>query len=107
YGVLRVKEYGTPGTDTHLRRLVHGTIMHGEQNMHGELRTRPTTYYEPPSGIGAALLSKQDHPARVGVIGLGAGTLAAYGRRGDVYRFYDINPRVVQLAQSEFTYLSD
>jgi hypothetical protein len=43
----------------------------------------------------------------VGVIGLGTGTIAAYGREGDVYRFYDIDPRVVKLARQEFTYLAD
>jgi spermidine synthase len=44
---------------------------------------------------------------RVGVIGLGTGTLAAYGRKGDTYRFYDINPRVIDVASREFTYLVD
>jgi SAM-dependent methyltransferase len=107
YGVLRVKEYGTPGETTHLRRLVHGTIMHGEQYQHPSQRTMLTTYYQPPSGVGAAILSKQDAPIRVGVIGLGAGTIAAYGRAGDVFRFYDIDPHVVELARSEFTYLAD
>ncbi len=107
YGVLRVKEYGSPGETTHLRRLVHGTIMHGEQYQHPSQRTMLTTYYQPPSGIGAAILSKQDAPIRVGVIGLGTGTIAAYGRAGDVFRFYDIDPHVIELARSEFTYLAD
>jgi len=106
YGVLRVKEYGSTG-DTHLRRLVHGTIMHGEQYMHGEKRAMLTTYYGEPSGIGAAIRSKQKGPLRVGVIGLGTGTIAAYGRRGDVFRFYDIDARVIEIARNEFTYLSD
>jgi len=43
----------------------------------------------------------------VGVVGLGAGTLAAYGRSGDAFRFYDINPKVVELARSEFSFLAD
>jgi len=106
YGVMRVKEYGT-GTETELRRLVHGTIMHGEQYMAPERRRELTTYYGEPSGIGAAIRSRQPGPVRVGVIGLGAGTIAAYGRKGDVYRFYDINARVIELAQSDFTYLAD
>ena len=55
YGVLRVKEYGTPGEPSHLRRLVHGVIMHGEQYLDRRARRRPTTYYQPTSGIGAAL----------------------------------------------------
>ena len=108
YGVLRVKEYGAEGTSYHLRRLVHGVIMHGEQNMVESERRKPTTYYMPSSGIGAAIEAKQAKgPVRVGVIGLGAGTLAAYGRKGDVYRFYDINPQVVAVARSEFTFLGD
>src|SRR5256886_8749129 len=60
------------------------------------------------SGIGLALLDARAHgPLRVGVVGLGAGTLAAYGTAGDVFRFYDINSGVVELARSEFTFLKD
>jgi hypothetical protein len=108
YGVLRVKEYGTPGDTSQLRRLVHGTIMHGEQYMHDSLRRQLTTYYETPSGIGAAILGKQaEGPVRVGIIGLGTGTIAAYGREGDVFHFYDIDAHVVAIARGEFTFLGD
>jgi SAM-dependent methyltransferase/MFS family permease len=107
YGVLRVKEYGTPGDESHLRRLVHGTIMHGEQYLAPSLRRMLTTYYTESSGIGLAIRSKQDHALRVGVIGLGTGTVAAYGRAGDTYRFYDINADVIGIARSEFTFLGD
>ena len=107
YGVLRVKEYGVPGEESHLRRLVHGTIMHGEQYMGATSRRQPTTYYQRTSGIGAALESKQDHPIKVGVIGLGTGTIAAYGRPGDVYRFYDIDANVIHIARTDFTFLGD
>jgi len=108
YGVLRVKEYGSPGEPSHLRRLVHGAIMHGEQYMYDGRRRLITTYYQETSGIGLAIKSRQDRgPIRVGVIGLGTGTIAAYGRQGDVYRFYDIDPRVVKLARQEFTFLAD
>src|SRR5207237_1993457 len=62
YGVLRVKEYGVPGDDSHLRRLVHGTIMHGEQYLSDANRRMLTTYYTETSGIGAAIHSKEDHP---------------------------------------------
>src|SRR6266850_3319102 len=83
YGVLRVKEYGYPGEDGHLRRLVHGAIMHGEQYQTGKWRTFITTYYQETSGIGAAIRSKQapsragepGAPLRIGVIGLGTGTI--------------------------------
>jgi SAM-dependent methyltransferase len=108
YGVLRVKEYGSPGEPSHLRRLVHGAIMHGEQYMYDGRRKLITTYYQETSGIGLAIKSREDRGAiRVGVIGLGTGTIAAYGRQGDVYRFYDIDPRVVRLAREEFTFLGD
>ena len=107
YGVLRVKEYGEPGDDSHLRRLVHGTIMHGEQYMSEARRRTPTTYYTETSGIAAAIRAKQDHPVRVGVIGLGTGTIAAYGRPGDVYRFYDIDANVIRIAREQFTFLAD
>ncbi|MBK8064866.1 MAG: fused MFS/spermidine synthase [Betaproteobacteria bacterium] len=108
YGVLRVKEYGTEGQPDHLRRLLHGVIMHGEQHMTGrDFRKTPTTYYQKTSGIGRAILAREDRPVRVGVIGLGVGTLAAYGRKGDVYRFYDINQAVVDVARTKFGYLAD
>ena len=107
YGVLRVKEYGSPGESSHLRRLVHGAIMHGEQYMSDDRRRFITTYYQETSGIGLAIKSRQPGPVHVGVIGLGTGTIAAYGRKGDVYRFYDIDPRVIKLAKEEFTFLAD
>jgi len=108
YGVLRVKEYGTPGEPDHLRRLLHGTIMHGEQYMTGAARKDLTSYYQVTSGVGKAIAAKQAKgPVRIGVIGLGTGTLAGYGRKGDVVRFYDINPAVVGIARDEFGYLGD
>jgi len=109
YGVMRVKEHGTPGATDHVRRLLHGVIMHGEQYLHPDFRGMVTTYYQHGSGVGAALLARRERPGamQVGVIGLGTGTLAAYGREGDRYRFYEINPRVADLALHEFTYLAD
>jgi SAM-dependent methyltransferase len=108
FGVLRVKEYGEPGDYDHVRRLMHGAIMHGEQYMEPSRRGLITTYYHPKSGVGAALRAKgEGGPIRVGVIGLGAGTLAAHGRKGDLYRFYEIDPHVVRVARAEFTYLAD
>ncbi|HMG60911.1 MAG TPA: fused MFS/spermidine synthase [Burkholderiales bacterium] len=106
YGVLNVRDSGE-GPDA-MRALSHGTIIHGKQFLEPERRDWPTSYYGLRSGIGLALLDARGHgPLRVGVVGLGAGTLAAYGRTGDVFRFYDINSDVIGLARSEFTFLKD
>src|SRR6266704_3386425 len=106
YGVLNVRDSGE-GPEA-MRALSHGTIIHGKQFLEADRRDWPTSYYGRESGIGLALLDAGVHgPLRVGVVGLGAGTLAAYGRTGDVFRFYDINSGVVELARSEFTFLKD
>jgi SAM-dependent methyltransferase len=108
YGVLRVQEY-RPNTAADRRSLIHGTIMHGTQYLAPDLRRQPTSYYTASSGVGLALerMRARKEPLRVGVIGLGTGTLAAWGGKGDVYRFYDINPDVIDIARRDFTYLSD
>ncbi|MDO9313878.1 MAG: fused MFS/spermidine synthase [Burkholderiaceae bacterium] len=90
------------------RKMVHGRINHGEQFMDVKLRKEPTAYYCEKSGVGRAIRSLQQAPSlRIGVVGLGAGTLAAYGRAGDVMRIYEINEQVLDLARSDFTFLSD
>jgi len=105
YGTLRVTEERVPPFTGPTRYLYHGTIRHGSQIYTDELRKTPTTYYAHDSGVGLALdLCCGDQPRRVGVIGLGTGTLAAYGRQGDVFRFYDINPLVEPIARNLFTY---
>jgi len=108
YGVLRVQDSGGAEVDRR-RTLIHGTIMHGKQFLHPNLRTEPTSYYTRNSGIGRLIeaMHPRQAPIRVGVIGLGTGTIAAYGSKGDVYRFYDINPGVVDIARRDFTYLKD
>jgi SAM-dependent methyltransferase len=108
YGVLRVQEFGQ-GAANHRRSLIHGTIMHGTQYLAGDAPRQPATYYTDTSGIGRVLelLHPRTTPLKVGVIGLGAGTLAVYGAKGDVYRFYEINPDVVTVAERDFTYLAD
>ena len=108
YGVLRVQEH-SPSAANGRRSLVHGSIMHGTQYSAPEFRRQPTSYYTATSGIGRLLeiLNPSTTPLRVGVIGLGAGTLATYGSKGDVYRFYDINPDVITIARRDFTYLAD
>jgi SAM-dependent methyltransferase len=109
YGVLRVKESfaRTGESDTRYRSLVHGAILHGEQWLDEKYRRSATTYYKTSSGIGKAILAHEGLAIKVGVIGLGAGTLAAYGDGDDVYRFYDINPAVPRIAREQFTYLGD
>jgi hypothetical protein len=107
YGTLRVTDVGADGEEDAVRRLTHGVIMHGEQYRAPGRRGEPTTYYGATSGIGRALEAFGGKPLRVGVVGLGTGTLALYGRPGDVYRFYEINPQVVKVAESEFTFLAD
>jgi SAM-dependent methyltransferase len=67
----------------------------------------PTTYYGPDSGVGLALARCCANAKRVGAIGLGAGTLAAYGKTSDYFRFYEINPQVIDIAKNYFSYLRD
>jgi spermidine synthase len=106
YGTLRVKDTGSEDREG-TRRLMHGVIMHGEQYLAPERSKEPTTYYGETSGIGRAIKALQGSALRVGVVGLGTGTLAVYGRKGDVYRFYEINPQVVEVARSEFSFIGD
>ncbi|HEV7674078.1 MAG TPA: fused MFS/spermidine synthase [Candidatus Angelobacter sp.] len=108
YGTLRVTEEATDDAGTY-RTLIHGTIQHGTQFMGSEeLRRLPTTYYSHDSGVGLALDNCcKGRGRRVADIGLGTGTLAAYGETGDVFRFYEIDPRVEIIAKNVFTYLRE
>ncbi|SPE29179.1 Integral membrane protein-like protein [Candidatus Sulfopaludibacter sp. SbA3] len=108
YGQLRVSEEGDPRTeeDAH-RTLIHGMINHGEQMLREEYRRLPITYFCPESGIGRAMRAQEGAPRRIGILGLGCGTLAAYGKAGDTIRIYEINPMVLDLAQHWFSYLSE
>jgi spermidine synthase len=108
FGVLRVLS-SEPGKAP-ARVLRHGTTLHGLQFTEVNLRRLPTAYYGFAGGVGLTLQgAARQGPIRVGVIGLGIGTLAAYGRNGDLYRFYEIDPAVIDLAQdpSYFHYLAD
>ncbi len=107
YGTLHTKDTGPATSADAVRRLIHGVIMHGEQYLQPERRDEPTTYYGPDSGVALAIKQTGRTNQRVGVIGLGTGTLAVWGKSGDTYHFYDINPQVVEVAQSEFTFLRD
>lgn len=108
YGVLRVYEEEDNAYQTASRRLIHGTINHGTELTDPEERRTPTSYYGPKSGLGRAIQYFEQRPAvRVGMIGLGAGVTAAYGRPGDYFRFYEINPLDLSIATTWFTFLSD
>lgn len=107
YGVLKVRDWSD---DEGSRRVLsHGMTTHGSQFLSQDRRLLPTTYYGKRSGAGIAI---EGHPRRelgplhVGLIGLGVGTLAAYSREGDVFRFYEINPEVTRLARKHFTFLA-
>jgi len=130
YGVLTVEEYDREGAD-HEVDLVHGRIQHGLQRRAGGRQKWPTSYYGPESGVGLAIRKhpergREGRQFRIGVVGLGAGTLAAYGntrvernnqrgdyvtpvRRtpGDYLAFYEINPLVADWAILHFTFIED
>ncbi|HXW69154.1 MAG TPA: fused MFS/spermidine synthase, partial [Dissulfurispiraceae bacterium] len=106
YGWLKVDDYNESSEDKY-RCLVNGTIIHGIQFLDEARRDKPVSYYSPASGIGMAIEHLRTGARRVGIIGLGAGTISAYARPGDVYRFYEINPLVKKIALQQFSYLSD
>ena len=94
--------------------LLNGSTQHGKQYHDPVARRTPTTYFSLRSGVGQALefyqqeSARTQHPLRVGVVGLGVGTLAAYVfLPGYTIRFYEINPEVPRLAEKYFTYLAD
>lgn len=89
------------------RQIYHGSIKHGEQYLADHLSNEPTSYYGRSSGVGVALVATRKPNHRVGVIGLGAGTLAVYGQKGDYYRMYEINPAIISVANTEFSFLAD
>ena len=106
YGMLTVFEHRKDQPEGHHFLLMNGRITHGLQFVDRERAMWPTTYYGPQSGVGLAARALPAGPRRLGLVGLGTGTLAAYGRAGDSVRIYEINPQVRQLANSWFTYLA-
>jgi hypothetical protein len=105
YGILRVMD--KIDRNGPLRELRHGTIRHGFQYLNGPQHFWPTTYYGPHSGVATLLTALQRPNRKIGIIGLGAGTMAAWGRLGDTFRFYEINPEVITMARTWFTFLKD
>jgi len=108
YGRLSVKQLGYSETnpDTH-RMLMHGTIVHGKQYIAAPYRRITTSYYTESSGIGLALAHFHQGPQRIGGVGMGVGTIAAYGKQGDLVKFYEINPKVIDIASNYFYYLNE
>jgi len=116
FGRLRVREQlvrGPKGTTT-ARGLSHGHTLHGLQIMDPGRRRTPTAYFTHRAGVGVAIgfvrevvARRRKGPVKIGIVGLGAGTLATYAARGDEFRFYEIQPEVIQAAEEHFTFLPD
>jgi hypothetical protein len=104
YGAYKVLLYGDESDRSRSHLLSHGGITHGLQFTHPDYVAWPTTYYGATSGVGRALDSLPG-ARRIGLVGLGAGTLASYGRPNDVLRIYEIDPAIVNVAQQHFTYI--
>jgi hypothetical protein len=107
FGVLTVWEESPEDPQMHKLLLQHGTTFHGLQFQNPAKKLLPTAYYSPQSGVGLYLqnMPRQSN-RRIGIIGLGVGTIAVYGQPSDTIRFYEINPQVETLARKYFTYLS-
>lgn len=116
YGALRIKQDAVGQGDRIIYRnmMLHGSIIHGLQVSRTRWRALPTAYFTHDSGIGRLLLNlpsrvEEGRPLRMGVLGLGIGTLAAYGVPGDTIRFYELNPDVITWASDTnyFGYLGE
>jgi spermidine synthase len=103
YGALLVSDAESGGSA--IRTLYNGRTLHGVEFLSPEKNSLPTAYYGPESGVGKLLLARGDRPRRVGMVGLGVGTLAAYGHPGDLFRFYEIDPAVIGVARRYFQFL--
>ena len=105
YGTLKVINYNAGDEEENYHLLLHGATTHGIQFTRPDKAVMPTTYYADASGVGLAINNLPQTPRRLGLVGLGTGTLAAYARGGDYLRIYEINPDVEQLARKHFKYL--
>ena len=107
HGTLYVSKF-TNGRGDYLT-LTNGRIQHGVQFLAPALRTEPVSYYGYESGVGIAydLMGQMNPEMRSGVVGLGAGVIAAYGRPQDEMIFYELNPAVDEIARSQFFYLDE
>jgi hypothetical protein len=104
YGALRVRDDDV-GTEYATRNLLHGTINHGSERLTDADKYKVGSYYGLNSGIGRTMQEIQSRgPIRYGVVGLGAGVMSGYARKGDFVRIYEINPIVPVIAKSEFQF---
>jgi len=103
YGAIRTSDSAAPQS---FRSLTHGEILHGGQFLDLDMQFSANTYFAPTSGFGRLFTSLPKEPRKVGVVGLGAGSIIAYARKGDEFRFYEINPQVLELARTEFSFLT-
>ena len=107
YGVLSVQEYGKEDPYSHYYLLLHGRITHGIQLAAPDRARTLTSYFGSRSGLGLALRTfPRQQNQRIGLLGLGVGTVAAYGKPGDYLRIYEIDPAVKKIAENPFTYLA-
>ncbi|MBL9202807.1 MAG: fused MFS/spermidine synthase [Opitutaceae bacterium] len=105
YGTLKVYDYYPNDEEDNYRLLLHGATTHGLQFTKPEKSLIATSYYAESSGVGLAINHLPEGPRRLGLVGLGTGSLSTYGRKGDYLRIYEINPDVERLARSHFKYL--
>ncbi|PTX97903.1 fused MFS/spermidine synthase [Opitutus sp. ER46] len=107
YGTLKVYDYSPETQGERYRLLLHGATTHGLQFTDPAKALFATSYYGETSGVGLAIKHLPTPPGqrRLGLVGLGTGTLARYGAAGDYVRIYEINPAVERLARTHFTYL--
>ena len=118
YGIITVMSNGATDPQWHAYQLLDGRIMHGEQFPDCDKRYQPVAYYGPQSGVGLVIANHpfryqsdpKDWALRIGVLGLGAGTIAAWGQPGDYIRYYEIDPDIIKVATQPggyFTYIGD
>jgi hypothetical protein len=105
YGTLKVFDYSADDPERRYHLLLHGATTHGLQFVAEDRAMWPTTYYGETSGVGLAIAQLPATGRRLGLVGLGTGTLASYGRAGDYLRIYEINPAVEKIARTHFSYL--
>jgi spermidine synthase len=109
FSIMRVMDVFPDEPEVHHVMLKHGTTNHGTQFQRPSLRRIPVSYFGVYTGMGMMMNQRPDAPMHVGIMGLGAGTLAAYGRPGDRYQFYEIDPDVIRVTRDDgyFSYLAD